>query len=349
MTRLSVPPPLVTPVLLVIFNRPDTTRQVFERIRAARPRELFVAADGPRPGRADDAERCAAARAIVARVDWDCEVRTLFRDVNTGLKRAVASSIDWFFGEVSEGIVLEDDCLPSPSFFSFCQELLARYRDDERVMQISGNNYLMGRRAIAESYYFSRLSDIWGWATWRRAWRWFDLRMETFPRFRDHGRLADSVPDPAIAAWLMSYFEDAYRASGDRGIWSTAWMYAMCAQNGLTIVPRVNLVANVGFEGDGTNASGWFRPYAEVPESTMDDLVHPPFVLPDRVADAIRFELIRRTEPRLAARRNRLRELAGRYMGKRVRRRVMTMIRGGDGAACATPCRTEHGREPGGR
>ncbi len=333
MSRLSIDPPLRTPVLFVIFNRPDTTRRVFDAIRAARPERLFIAADGPRAGRADDAERCRAARAVVEHVDWDCDVQTKLGDANVGLKRAVVSAVDWFFEHVPEGIILEDDCLPSPSFFPFCQALLARYRDDERVMQVSGNNYLMGRRSIRESYYFSRLSDIWGWATWRRAWRWFDLRMETYPRFRDDGRLGDYIVDAGTAAWLTRYFDDAYRASDERGIWSTAWMYAMVTQNALTIVPRVNLVANIGFGGDGTNVARSFRPYAEVSASTMDELVHPPFVLPDHVADALRFDVIRRTEPRLAARRNRLRELAGRYMGKRVRQRLIAMIRGQERAA----------------
>lgn len=316
--------PLRTPVLFLIFNRPETTARVFEAIRQAKPRQLFVTADGPRPDKVGEVERCDAARNVVRKVDWECEVWTKFRETNLGLRAAVTSGIDWFFEHVEEGIILEDDCLPSQSFFWFCQEMLGRYRDDERIMQISGNNFLLGRKVFGSSYYFSRLNDIWGWATWRRAWRLYDEEMKTFPQFKEEGRLRDYIDDEDIRDWLMSYFEEAYSAGRVGGIWSSRWAYAMCVQNGLTIVPSVNLVANIGFAGDGTHPAKTFRLYATVRCEEMTEMIHHPFVLPDREADAYRFEVIRQTDPRLLTKRcsvmRGLRRLvplrSGRYLGR---------------------------------
>ncbi|MBA4056200.1 MAG: nucleotide-diphospho-sugar transferase, partial [Marivirga sp.] len=162
---------LETPVLLLIFNRPDTTRRVFEAIRKARPKRLFVAADGPRQHKPEDADRCAKARKIATDVDWECEVKTFFRDTNVGCGRGPSGGISWFFEHVDEGIILEDDCLPSPLFFRFCAELLERYRDDKRVMEIGGNTFMdEANRDKEYSYYFSSHNNIWGWATWKRAW-----------------------------------------------------------------------------------------------------------------------------------------------------------------------------------
>jgi GT2 family glycosyltransferase len=155
------------PVLLIVFRRPDATRRVCATLRQARPEKLFVAADGPRPNRPDEAEQCREARRIATAVDWPCEVKTLFRDDNLGCGRAVSSAIRWFFDQVEEGIVLEDDCLPEASFFPYCAELLARYRHDTRVMHIAGYNPLPHGYGDG-SYYFSRLMQCWGWATWKR-------------------------------------------------------------------------------------------------------------------------------------------------------------------------------------
>lgn len=293
---------LETPVLLLIFNRADATRTLLDQVRRARPKRLFVSADGPRNDVPGDEEQCQAARDEIRGIDWDCDLQTRFLDQNVGLKIAVDTAIDWFFNHVTEGVILEDDCLPSQSFFWFCEELLRRYRNDERVMQISGSNFLLGRKEFDSSYYFSKLNDIWGWATWRRAWAMYDRDMTTFPQFKQQGRLADYLEDEDMRDWLMSYFEDAYSSGIRGGIWSSRWAYAMCAQNALTIVPSVNLVENVGFLGDGAHRGKSFEPYAFVGRQEMREMIHAPFVLPDREADALRFELIRRTDPRLASR-----------------------------------------------
>jgi hypothetical protein len=289
---------LTTPILFIIFNRPDITGEVFDTIKKAKPKKLFVCADGPRKNREDDIEKCANTRNIIDQVDWECEVYCNFSEVNQGCKIAVSSAINWFFDQVEEGIILEDDCLPSQSFFWFCQELLEKYREDERIMQISGNNYLFGRKQFRASYYFSKLNDIWGWATWKRAWRHYDISMKDFPEFVTGNQLDNYLDNKAMRDWLMSYFEESY--GGKSSVWSSQWSYAICKQNGLIIVPSVNLATNIGFCEGATHGTGksWDL-YKNIDISEIEEIAHPEFILPDNGADLIRFEIIRRTDPRL--------------------------------------------------
>ena len=204
------------PILFLIFNRPETTELVMGAIRAARPQKLYVAADGPRGGKAGEAKRCAEARVLATQVDWACEVRTLFRERNLGCRNAVSSAITWFFEHEPEGIILEDDCLPSNDFFPYCADLLERHRDDERVMAICGSAYADIGPNYPSSYYFSYYADMWGWATWRRAWQHYDSGMKSWPSFKAQGGLE------ALAAgrpWLSSYwtakFDDTYEERVD--------------------------------------------------------------------------------------------------------------------------------------
>ncbi len=166
-----------SPVLFLVFNRPDSTRKVFDAIRSARPPKLYITADGPRPDRPAEAKLCSEVRAIASAVDWPCEVKTLFRESNLGCKAGVSSGITWFFSHEDEGIILEDDVLPVPTFFNFCDEMLERYRDDARVSMISGCNLISNHFSPKQSYFFSRYNLIWGWATWRRAWQHYDVAM----------------------------------------------------------------------------------------------------------------------------------------------------------------------------
>ena len=289
------------PVLFIFFNRSHHAQQVFNVLKQLKPRRLFLAGDGPRTDRPSDAEGCREARELALQVDWPCDLRTRFLEHNLGCKLAVSSAISWFFEHVEGGIILEDDCVPNLSFFAFCADLLERYRDDERVMQISGNNFLPVRRGGDTSYYFSTLNDIWGWATWRRAWRHYDLSMPNYPEFKKRRLLESFVGEQAIAAWLESYLDEACRA--DCSVWSSQWTYAMVRQNGLTIVPSVNLVRNVGFDNAGTHSSSdsW-KYYESFATEDIDTLIHPRFILADREADKLRFEVIRKTDPRLFAR-----------------------------------------------
>ena len=169
-----------TPILFLIFNRPDTTAQVFERISALRPKYLYIAADGPRKNKKTDVENCRQTRNIVQNIDWHCEVKILFQEKNLGCGKAPATAITWFFDHVEEGIILEDDCLPDPSFFTFCQTLLGYYRTDARVALLSGNAHYPGSLP-PESYYFLKYPATWGWATWRRTWQQYDYELNNLP------------------------------------------------------------------------------------------------------------------------------------------------------------------------
>jgi GT2 family glycosyltransferase len=274
---------LRTPVVLLIFNRPDTTAVVFERIAEVRPRSFFVVADGPRAGQPGDAEACAAARAVTERVGWRCEVRRDYADANLGCARRVASGLDWAFGQVEEAIILEDDCVPDPTFFPFCQELLELYRNDERIMALSGDNFQGPERRTPYSYYFSAYPHCWGWATWRRAWRHFDREMRLWPEIRDGGWLAGWFGDPAAIRFWTDIFERT--RAGEFDSWAFPWTLACWAQGALSILPNVNLVANIGFDNRATH-TGPLALGADTPTGAMEfPLRHPPYVLRNLVAD----------------------------------------------------------------
>ncbi len=277
------PHPLKTAVLFLIFNRPDTTKQVFEAIRKARPPRLYVASDGPRPGRIHEERRVEKVRQISTEIDWPCHVKTLFREKNLGCKAAVSAAIDWFFENEERGIILEDDCLPCQSFFSFCNELLEKYSHDTRVMVVSGSNFQFGKRRINYSYYFSHFNHCWGWATWRRAWRHFNKNMEHWPSIRNHRYLKDLLHNEEMVAYWSRVFETAYREEIDS--WAYTWTFSCWIRNGLTVLPNVNLVSNLGFGMEATHTKLGGK-MANMPSVEMAfPLEHPPFVIRDHEAD----------------------------------------------------------------
>ena len=264
-----------SPVLFIIFNRPETTAQVFGGIRQAQPKRLYVAADGPRPGRPEDGERCRQARAIIDQIDWDCQVFTLFRTENLGCKYAVSSAISWFFEHEPEGIILEDDCLPHWSFFRFCDELLERYRNECRIMSICGANFQKGLWRPSESYYFSRNTHVWGWASWRRAWKSYDLEMEGWPVFAAANKLQNIFPESwAARSFWLRLLSDV--AAGKIDTWDYQWTWSIWQYGGLSILPAHNLVKNIGFSAEATHtkhAEAWLLDMKT--EEITFPLVHP--------------------------------------------------------------------------
>jgi len=278
-----------TPVAFLVFNRPDVTQRVFEAIARAKPPRLFVIADGARENRAGEKERCEAVRRIFDKVDWDCEVLTNYSESNMGCAPRVASGIDWVFANAEEAIVLEDDCLPHPTFFRFCDEMLERYREDERVMTVSGDNFQFGAQRWEYSYYFSRYVHVWGWATWRRAWNHFDLKMAHWPMIRSGGWLNDIIDDDREARFWAQAFEQAYQ--GKSSAWSYQWILACWLRSALSVLPNVNLVSNIGFGEEATHTSGKSKVANMDVQELKFPLVHPPVLIRDSQADRRAAEL----------------------------------------------------------
>lgn len=266
-------------VAMAIFRRPDLTARVLETVRRARPARLLVFADAPRPGHPGDAEACAATRAVIERVDWPCEVSTDFAAEHLGARMRIATGLDWVFSQVEEAIVLEDDCVADPSFFGYCDELLERYRDDERVWSISGNDFRFRREPPAADYAFSRYPLIWGWATWARAWRHFDPSIAAWEELRGTDWLERELGDP-VAATYWAHMLDRVRDGLDA--WDYGWTLASWLGGGLTAVPTVNLVSNLGFRPDATHTlpePGGLSPFAALPAAKVGSpLRHPPAV-----------------------------------------------------------------------
>jgi hypothetical protein len=277
---------LTTPILLLIFNRAETTKRVFAEVRRAGPARLYVAADGPRENVAGERERCEAARATASAVDWPCEVRTLYRDRNLGCRDAMNSALDWFFSKEEEGIILEDDCLPEQSFFRLANELLARYRTDDRVALISGTNFLVDRLQIGTTYCFSRYYSIWGWASWRRVWQAHDKTMNQWKTLRSTNWLGEFYRQAFMRRHVARTFDLA--SSGSINTWDIQFMFSSLLARRVAVVPRVNLVSNIGYVGTHTSAD---RRNHDLPRFSLEDdpMNHPSAVEPDPRYDDVFF------------------------------------------------------------
>ena len=280
---------LQTPLLFIVFNRPESTRKVFEAIRLAKPLRLYVAADGPRAQVQSDAEKCKQVRQIITEVDWDCEVKTLFRDENMNCGVAPSTAFTWFFEHEEEGIILEDDCLPTQSFFWFCQELLERYREDMRVMHIGGNNFLNDQKKENDySYYFSQSGHIWGWATWRRAWKMFDYKIQLYNKLKSKNYFNAFFINALEKTYRLRKFDKTIEISNSKSVdwWDYQWDFARYAQSGLSIVPNKNLVTNIGFGAGATHTQNTESKSATMKALDIDfPLVHPPFMIRDIASD----------------------------------------------------------------
>jgi len=286
MTSTFTPPaPLQTAVLFLVFNRPDTTAQVFGAIRQAKPPRLYVAADGPREGREGEAERVAKVREIATAVDWPCEVKTLFREQNLGCKHAVSGAITWFFEQEEQGVILEDDCLPHPDFFTFCETLLDRYVADERVSVITGNNFQQGQRRGEASYYFSKYNHCWGWASWSHAWQHYQGDLPFWPEWSESDAWPKHTPDKVERRYWGKTF-DRVRA-GQIDSWAYPWTASVWYQGGLTATPNVNLVSNIGFGVDSTHTGSANSPLANLPIGRIGEPIHPQII--EQHHDADRF------------------------------------------------------------
>ena len=278
---------MTPPVLLLIFNRPDHTTQVMDQIREAEPRRLYIGADGPRVDHPDDARRCERAREVATRVDWDCEVHTLFRDENLGCREAVSSAITWFFEQEEEGIILEDDCIPHRTFFSFCEKLLRKYRGDERIMMISGTNVNETWRQKRQSYHFSKFGGIWGWATWKSAWDKYDSSMKEWNN-KDCKKYIKQRVGKKDYKVLQRKYDDAYNNEVDT--WDYVWNFYRVINSGLSIVPSKNLVRNIGFGSEATHTKNEQDKRAKRRTYKLKEPYSPPPVLiADKKYDSLQY------------------------------------------------------------
>jgi hypothetical protein len=270
-------------VLFVIFNRPDTTRRVFEQIKIAQPARLYIAADAPRPGNDNDLLLCEQTRSIVKDIDWDCEIKTLFNKKNAGCRNGVSAAVTWFFDNEEEGIILEDDCLPANSFFKFCDTLLEKYRDDTRIRHITGCNLQQGKKWGDSSYYFSNRTHVWGWASWKRVWKDYDLNLNIYDDHEIKERLKNIYEDPLVVESWLNIFNDV--KAGKINSWAYPLDFVNFFNNGLVIIPNENLISNIGFGIDATHTVSMESVYANIPLAEIDEITDPVFILPEKRAD----------------------------------------------------------------
>ena len=274
------------PVLFLIFNRPDTAEEVMKAIQLAKPSKIYIAADGPRDHIDGEAALCQQTREIVLNlINWNCQIFTFFKEKNLGCAKAVAGAIDWFFSKEEMGIILEDDCLPDPSFFTFCNILLDHYKDDDRIMHISGFNDQPTHKS-EYSYYFSNYPRVWGWATWKRAWKFHELTPA-------------AVSDPLRSAIIKKYFY-GFKKAGERWFhdfnrshqsfspWDYQWCLCIWKQHGLSINTNIPLIKNIGFDARGSHTTTPSKEMAAIQLSSFDGpIIHPATLLPNYKADII--------------------------------------------------------------
>ncbi|GAB3931388.1 hypothetical protein [Larkinella terrae] len=270
------------PILFILFNRPHHARQVLDQIRRVQPRELFISIDGPRPHRPSDQEQVAECLALLDEIDWPCSVHRLIQEQNLGCKKAVSTAISWFFQQVEMGIILEDDCLPDLSFFTFCRENLRHHRNDATVMHIAGVNFQNGNWHGDGSYFYSKICHVWGWASWRRAWEKYDVGMASYPIFREQNRIADLFSDPQVQQYWIEAFDSV--ATGQVNSWAYPWVYTIWINNGLCICPNQNLISNIGFGGDATHTREDSELLANLPLEPLIEINHPTFIIENILA-----------------------------------------------------------------
>jgi len=281
-----IPPhPLNTAVLFLVFNRLDTTKQVFEAIRQAKPPRLYIAADGARETKEGEAEKVKAVREyVMSHIDWECEAKTLFREQNYGCKMAVSGAIGWFFENEEMGIILEDDCLPSQSFFWFCEELLERYKDDMRVWHIGGNNFQNGIKRGDGDYYFSKYNHIWGWASWANRWKNYDVELDSI---KDAKFLEKTFEGKNAIKYWTKLFNDMKEKKIDT--WDYQYTFAMWNNDGLAILPNLNMISNIGFVADATHTFGESE-HANMPKFELTMKNHPTEIVKNKEADDYTFQ-----------------------------------------------------------
>mgnify|MGYP006267408387 FL=1 len=276
-----------TPIAFIVFNRPRHTRKTFESIRRQKPTQLFIISDGPRSGHPTDEANCKEVREIVSAIDWPCNVHHNFSDRNLGCKQRVISGLDWVFEQVDRAIIIEDDCLPNDDFYRFCETLLEHHQHDEQVMTITGNNFQEGNVRGDASYYFSKYNHIWGWATWRRAWKKNDASLPFWPTWKISQDWENHSPYKAERDYWTNIFEQMYKNEIDT--WDYPWTACIWYHHGLIATPQVNLVTNIGFGPDGTHTRSK-KDQEGLPTYTLGPITYPKTIEQNVEADRYVFD-----------------------------------------------------------
>ena len=262
-----------TPIAYIIFNRPSITKQSFAVLKEQKPLELFIIADGPRSEHPNDKKNCAEVRKIVKQIDWPCKVHRDYAEINLGLKKRISSGLNWVFENVEKAIVLEDDCIAHPDFFHFCDNLLEYYADNNKVSVITGNNFQKGQWRGDASYYFSRNSHCWGWATWRRAWKHYQGDIPFWPE------------------WIKNWEHVFKRVhEGKIDSWAYPWAASTWYSGGLTATPNKNLVSNIGFGRDSTHTTDENSKFSKMPVGNLGIIKHPKIIDRNIEADKWTFD-----------------------------------------------------------
>lgn len=286
---ISIKTKVKSPVLFIIFNRPEKTFKVFEEIRKVKPNKLFIYSDGPRKNIEYEYELVLHSREVVKHIDWSCDVYTNYSELNSGsAKYGVSNGINWFFSNTSEGIILESDCLPNKSFFYFCDLMLDYYRNDTRIMHISGNNFQNDKINKNKSYYFSRIPFIWGWATWARAWQYYDIKLKNLIYFISENKLCDLFSNKRMGYYWTKKLIGVYYNLIDT--WDYQWLFSILSQNGLCITPNYNQVTNIGFDKFALNTKRDKYGYLKYIAKDINKIVLNDFIVPDINADICTFK-----------------------------------------------------------
>jgi hypothetical protein len=273
------------PVLLIIFNRPEETKRCIEALSVVKPATVFLAADGPR--QEGDQQLCRETRAVAESISWPCEIEKNYANENLGCGVRVQTAIDWAFDKTDQLIILEDDCIASSSFFPFCEQLLSYYNDNLRVMHVSGNNFQLDSSQCQYSYYFSKYTHAWGWATWKRAWQNFDWDMSGWPDYKSKNRIREYCDDPLEQRYWTGIFDQMYKGAPD--VWDYKWNFSCWRNNGVAILPSVNLVTNIGYGENATHTTGKNR-FMDLPAGDIGEIFHPPEVVQNYQADKYTYD-----------------------------------------------------------
>ena len=260
-----------TPIIFIVYKRLETTKKVFDKIKAIRPSKLYLVADGPKTPQ-EETLTSSVRSYLEEHIDWECNITKIYSHTNLGCAKRVQTGLDYVFENEEMAIILEDDTLPDPSFFNFCEELLERYKDDQQVAHISGCNLHTNAVNFKESYCFSSIVNIWGWATWKRAWIHYDINMPSWDNEDKESFLSHWCQDRKSRKGIHKML-DLHCNNEDPWTWDYQWVYACWNSNGLSILPSVNLVSNLGIGPNASNTKSHFT--VEIYPSTLDEILFP--------------------------------------------------------------------------